>query len=757
MKDYYALSGYLQSSRFNFTCVDLPDARGRVIADLAKLRQDVHDLQSRLSASEAPATAQRVKGLLLGALDVLHPGADVVQEPQTAVIENVAKTRQLDPTELARWVAYLLGPARKNPAEPFHLWALLASVPGELSNVRVGTWSDEQRAGLTQQTQHVQAAESRYVVFDDFAKPELSGWFLSGDAFGKSTVEAGMEMRGFPFALSTQSWLGNRAVHSAAVSPRLEGTIRSQTFTIEKNHVLYHAGGRGAKINMIIDSFRLIQYPIYGGLTINLDTNEKLQWYVQDVSKWVGHNAYVELVDPGDGFVAIDRILFSDDGPPPDRVNPVSQVLLTQRDLNSPAQLAGAYETLWAEALAPETSRAAGDGRSPDLVPALAQIRKFLATHELATSLPVSVVSQSTETQEAIARWNKSRDELSAAIQYSRRAITMADGTPEDDFIHLRGTPHRLGEVVPRRLLEAIGGADQPVSKNGSGRLDLARRMIDVGHPVLARVLVNRIWKHHFGEGLVATPDDFGNMGQKPTHPELLDYLTAEFIQNGWSIKQLHRCLLLTQTYQMSSHAVDEARVAEIDPQNKLWHRMNMRRLECESLRDAVLAVSGRLNRQMYGPSVMPHLTAFMIGRGRPGQSGPIDGDGRRTIYLSVRRNFLTPMLLAFDYPIPFSTVGKRSVSNVPAQALALMNNPFFIQQAEVWATRLLAEQADPAGRVRSMYLQAFGRPASESEIQESLAFVDAQSQNYAADDRVHAWADLAHVLFNVKEFIFVE
>ena len=143
--------------------------------------------------------------------------------------------------------------------------------------------------------------------------------------------------------------------------------------------------------------------------------------------------------------------------------------------------------------------------------------------------------------------------------------------------------------------------------------------------------------------------------------------------------------------------------------------------------------------------------------RGRPGNSGPVDGDGRRTIYLAVRRNFLTSMLLAFDYPIPFSTVGKRSVSNVPAQALALMNNPFFIQQSEVWAARLIAEMSDPADRVRNMYIAAFGRPASESEIQDSLAFVASQSEQYPAGDKLHPWADLAHVLFNVKEFILVE
>src|SRR5262249_42533181 len=139
----------------------------------------------------------------------------------------------------------------------------------------------------------------------------------------------------------------------------------------------------------------------------------------------------------------------------------------------------------------------------------------------------------------------------------------------------------------------------------------------------------------------------------------------------GWSLKRLHRLLLLSSTYQMASRA--EGKAEEADPQNKLLHRMRVRRLEAEAIRDAMLAVSGRLDRTMYGPGVLPYLTPFMVGRGRPETSGPLDGAGRRSVYLNVRRNFLTPLFLAFDYPVPFSTMGRRSVSNVPAQALTLL------------------------------------------------------------------------------------
>ncbi|HTI52263.1 MAG TPA: DUF1553 domain-containing protein, partial [Planctomycetaceae bacterium] len=295
-----------------------------------------------------------------------------------------------------------------------------------------------------------------------------------------------------------------------------------------------------------------------------------------------------------------------------------------------------------------------------------------------------------------------------------------------------------------------------------------------------------------FGEGLVRTTDDFGNMGQPPTHPELLDFLASAlispplrkggeggvalpvtaapiasssdppnppFLRGGgpaWSFKRMHRALVLSRTYQMASHSEDP-RAEELDPQNKLWHRMNLRRLEGEIIRDAMLAVSGRLDEKAGGPGVLPYLTPFMVGRGRPDKSGPLDGDGRRSIYIGVRRNFLTPMFLAFDYPVPFTAIGRRSVSNVPAQALALMNNPFVVQQAELWAKQSLAKQSDPDLRLRAMYLAAFSREPTAEERAGAREFLAEEAKQSPADDPTRPWADLAHVLFNVKEFIFVE
>jgi hypothetical protein len=217
----------------------------------------------------------------------------------------------------------------------------------------------------------------------------------------------------------------------------------------------------------------------------------------------------------------------------------------------------------------------------------------------------------------------------------------------------------------------------------------------------------------------------------------------------------MHRLIVLSSSYQMNSRS--SAAADEADPDNKSLHKMPVRRLEAEAIRDAVLAVSGRLDRTLYGPSVPTHLTPFMQGRGRPGSSGPLDGNGRRSIYLGVRRNFLNPMFLAFDYPTPFSSMGKRTVSNVPAQALTMMNNPLIIEQAELWAKNMLADgQAAPQGRVTKMYVAALGRPPSTMELAAAVAFLEEQTSSTRRADDLRAWADLAHVLFNLKEFIFV-
>jgi Protein of unknown function (DUF1553)/Protein of unknown function (DUF1549)/Planctomycete cytochrome C len=413
--------------------------------------------------------------------------------------------------------------------------------------------------------------------------------------------------------------------------------------------------------------------------------NDALEWRSQNVSMWIGQRAFIEILDDGRGYAALAAVLFSDDGPP-------------------------------ALSAAPPAAPPALDGETQKKLQTLAA--EF---HQVEASLPPP-----------------------------RRGLATADGSAVDEHVFIRGNSGKLGPIVPRRFLEVFGGDRIAAPGNGSGRLELARQLTDPARtPIVPRVMVNRLWQHHFVEGIVRSPDDFGALGQAPTHPELLDYLATTFVRAGWSLKKMHRLMLLSSAYRMGSRA--DARTDEADPDNKLLHKMPIRRLEAEAIRDAVLAVSGRLDSRAFGAGVMPHLTPFLVGRGRPGISGPLDGDGRRSIYLNVRRNFLNPMFLAFDYPTPFSTRGRRSVSNVPAQALTMMNNPLVLQQAERWAKRIIASgPLTVRQRLDRMYEEALGRLPSDAEAADAVAFVQTQG------DELEAWTNLAHVLFNVKEFIFI-
>ena len=537
------------------------------------------------------------------------------------------------------------------------------------------------------------------LIFEDFSGPTFDRWFVTGDAFGKGpTAPGSWRVRG-----DGVEPLEAGVAHSGAISDRLRGVIRSKTFTLARPYVHFLASGKGGRLNLVVDGFEKIRSPIYGDLVHNVDHGDQFRWISMDVAQWAGHSAYIEI----------------DDGATVDFTGS-SGVLRDGRGF-----------------VAVDEIRLA-DGPPPPL-PARS-ISDAIGSPELLEKLAP-----------LLARYR----EVEAGIPDPTLGQALTDGTGLDVKVHIRGSTKTLGEVAPRRFLEVLDGRAPAPDSGGSGRLDLARKMVDPTNPLTARVMVNRLWHHHFGRGIVPSVDDFGAMGREPTHPELLDSLASRFMASGWSIKAMHRLIVTSRAYRMSSQLEPEA--DQLDPSNELWHRQDVRRLEAEAIRDTILAVSGRLDPTLYGPSIAPHLTPFMEGRGRPGRSGPLDGEGRRSIYLNVRRNFLTPMLLAFDFPTPSSTMGRRNVSNVPAQALTLMNDPFLVGQAKVWATRVRKDASVPPPQtVETMYREAFGRPPSADERTAALAFLDDQAKEYGQAGDVRAWADLAHVLFNVKEFVAI-
>ena len=269
--------------------------------------------------------------------------------------------------------------------------------------------------------------------------------------------------------------------------------------------------------------------------------------------------------------------------------------------------------------------------------------------------------------------------------------------------------------------------------------------------------MANRIWLQFFGRGLVPTPDDFGPMGQEPSHPKLLDWLATDFRENNWSIKSLIRKIVLSQTYRQSSTlnpANEPQKVTLADPQNILLHKMPIRRLQAEAIRDSILSFSGRIDKKLFGPSVPIYKTAFMTGRGGK-KNGPLDGAGRRSIYGSVYRNFLSPFMLAFDQPAPFGTKGRRSVSNVPAQSLALLNDPFIIGQCKLMGRNTVNAQKTQTEALNTLYETITGKLPSSDVQQKLLSFLSTQSKAHGGMSE-QVWSDLAHVLVNSKSFLFL-
>lgn len=295
---------------------------------------------------------------------------------------------------------------------------------------------------------------------------------------------------------------------------------------------------------------------------------------------------------------------------------------------------------------------------------------------------------------------------LEQEIPLPTRAPGLVEHTRHEQPLYDRGDHKKPLEVVPARFLEAID--ETPYKTEQSGRLEMAQDLFRKKNPFTARVIVNRVWYHLFGNGLVSTMDNFGRLGEAPSHPELLDYLAVHFRDDlEWSLKSLIRELVLTEAFLQAAEPSEESR--SLDPENRLLSHFTTRRLEAEAIRDSILSVSGTLNQERYG--------------------APVAGNSpRRSIYLRVQRNKLDPLLTTFDFPVPATTVGKRSSTNVPAQSLTLLNDRFIIDQAGRWADRVAASlppEAGPEEKISRFFQEGLGRPPSEDELEKSLTFLE--------------------------------
>jgi cytochrome c553 len=330
-------------------------------------------------------------------------------------------------------------------------------------------------------------------------------------------------------------------------------------------------------------------------------------------------------------------------------------------------------------------------------------------------------------------------------------------GFPRDSVAYQRGEVDKPGDRVPRGFVQVASREPARITR-GSGRHELADWLASADNPLTARVMANRVWGWLFGRGLVASPDNFGTTGEKPSHPELLDYLAASFVEHGWSVKKLVRQLVLTRTYELASTHSDKC--YEIDPENTLLWRMSKRRLEAEALRDAMLFVAGELAvTPPVGSEIAKLGEGFANGVAR---LGPIDGRTKyRSVYLPVARDVHLDSLALFDFADSSVVVGERATTSVPAQSLFLLNNPFVIRLSEVAARRLLAKGGDDRERLEVAYQRFFARKPSEKEAKLAEAFLASYSAVLAKDGvaeerrRPATWAAMCQAMYGSAEFLY--
>ncbi|MBU6302505.1 MAG: DUF1553 domain-containing protein [Verrucomicrobia bacterium] len=460
----------------------------------------------------------------------------------------------------------------------------------------------------------------------------------------------------------------------------------------------------------------VVQHYPRGGLNhrVNDLNGGAWAWLKQDVSYWNGDRLHLELSTGGEAPVLVndaerswfgirEAVLLPKGSPAPPQGREEGLSALLTGDSSVPGDFPSAIIRI--RSVLGHLIHSWGEGK------ALTDAQAILLDELLASGwFPNTPPQFSTDLAALVDRFRI----LESAIPPPTRAPGVWERPGINQPLFVRGDHKQPSETVPRRFLEAIDPA--PYQTAGTGRLEFARDLVSEKNPFTARVLVNRVWHHLFGEGLVRTSDNFGRLGEAPSHPELLDHLAWRFRHEmGWSLKTLVRELVLTATWSQSGGPSPQAR--EKDPDNRLLASFPLRRLEAEAIRDSLLAVSGRLDRSLSGP--------------------PVNGDSpRRSLYLGVRRNDLNPLLTTFDFPMPASAVTRRDVTNVPAQSLTLLNDPFLIAQAGHLATRTLGTTpgSDPAPKIRALFEAALNRPPSDAELSGARELLGIVSERHRAD-----------------------
>jgi Protein of unknown function (DUF1553)/Protein of unknown function (DUF1549)/Planctomycete cytochrome C len=709
-RDYYALAGVFMSTRWPSTAIDSYDKNTAVISELRSIKQQIQRELLATWTSTINEIPQRLKAL------------PVDEKPSPAFPESLAALWQRSLNTPLTAEEYQAERLRRKTENQNNL-TLIADFTAD-SDLGTGGWQWE---GSGLQNGLVQDGE---LIIADEGENAITGLLAAGRW--------------------THVWSG-----------RLAGALRSPLFT-QSPPVTFSIQGAGAHhpgFSFIVDGaihserMQFLNRPQLGWLTQTAGNFTSLEGstdqrsrrlYFEMVTKAINNyfpprTAYGGLTednvaDPRSWF-GVTRIYQHPAGKPP----------LDELDRFAP--LFAATST-W-------------DARISDLI--LASIDRWEQGQADADSVQVinealqlNLLPNSLTINESLRKWVNTYRTTEQRVIPDTIVGSMADWREaRDERIGVRGSYTDLADEVPRGCLTLLSPLQNARPDASSGRAELAQVLVNRSNPLTARVFVNRVWQHLFGEGLVRTPDDFGHLGELPSHPELLDCLVQRFVSEGWSLKKLVKQLVCSATWRQQS--VADPQSLTVDPENRLLHHFSICRLEAESIRDALLVVSGHVDSTIGGPPIDPYRTAQ--DRAKRLLAGPLDSHGRRSLYIKTTMMEPARFMALFNQPIPKLTTGRRDVTSVPDQALALLNDPLVLALAKQWGERLVVDQSQSIEqRIASMVMGAFSREVRNDELARFLQLADRSGEIRRVDVMTSplVWQDVAHAVFNMKEFIHV-
>jgi len=717
--DFYRYYGTLRTARATVHTLKDPASIEPVVANLRNQRES-------LRADIAKTWTEDAKGLKDKLLGDFQAGGVV------------------DPQREAFWKR------ADDPRFWAHGWARARAAARSGADPKAA-WEQAWKAAKGQWAASWELPGSKQKLIADFTGPDkLPPWSIAA-MFTPRQVPAGTFRVGSKPESLVES-VRPSGFWSDAISEKLGVTLRSPEFELtDGTYSALVSGTSGARLRLVVENFQGVDI-LFAGVTPVLN-EARPAWVRLPVREiWKGRRAYLELVTrdempstgvirdlnqlPRDGrsSAGIRYVVHHANGEAPFEPSAAAELARTQaaRPLQDdvPKALAAAIAGVVAEAVEDFAASKLSDAQAN------------LLTSLLETGLLRNSVAAAPELAQSVAKFRQAEE----AIDLSARTVGVADDAPSDlvQAVFLRGDYRRQGAKTPAGDLAVLGGNSGGFASGKSPREALADALTRPDHPLTSRVMVNRLWSWCFGKGLFSTEDNVGRLGEPPSHPELLDHLASEFVRDGYSIKRAMRAMVLSRAYRQSSVASERA--ATVDPTNRLLSHAPVRRLDAESLRDAVLTASGRLVRSLYGLPVPTPQPPGLTDDKKP-VSGPVDGAGRRSVYLNVRKNFPVEFLEVFDRPRPTLPVGRRNVSNQPSQALAMMNDPFVMGESERLG-KLLREMrvTDDKERVVELYRRALTRDPNPREVERAAAFVRQGA----------SWAELAHAMFAMKEFLYV-